>query len=193
MGMIAAPDLTSVLRLHANRRLRELATEDTRATEERQLLAWCAAPQETRFGRDHGFASIHDVRGYQERVPLRSYGQLWDEYWREPFPILDDVTWPAACRSTPCRPAPRPGREAHPLLAAMVRSNRRAAWTSWSITSPPRPRAGSSTAASSCSAAAPTSRSWPKVSGPATSVASPRSCSPGGAARSRFRRPRSAS
>ena len=128
MGGMLPPDLTGLLRPHAERRRRQLAAEDARTSQERQLLRLVRRAEGTRFGRDHGFAAIHDVRGFQERVPLRSYGQLWDAYWRDGFPTLDDVTWPGRIPFFAVSSGTSTGAVKHiPCSAAMVRSNRRAA------------------------------------------------------------------
>jgi hypothetical protein len=122
------PDLTGLLRPYAERRRRALAVEDTRAAQERQLLALVRRAQDTRFGRDHGFAKVHDVRGFQERVPLRTYGQLWDAYWRQGFPNLVDVTWPGRLPFYAVSSGTSTGAVKHiPCSRAMVASNRRAA------------------------------------------------------------------
>ncbi|WP_439814426.1 GH3 family domain-containing protein [Zavarzinia sp. CC-PAN008] len=85
---------TAVLRLHAGRRLRQLARQDPVESQRQQLMALLARAAGTRFGRAHGFAAIHDVADYQRAVPLRRYEDFWTDWWREPFPRLDDVTWP---------------------------------------------------------------------------------------------------
>lgn len=48
----------------------------------------------TRFGRDHGFAAIQDVRDFQKSVPLRTYEDLWSDYLKDRYPVFEDLTWP---------------------------------------------------------------------------------------------------
>src|SRR5262245_32180564 len=48
----------------------------------------------TRFGRDHDFAGVQSIGDYQARVPLRTYEQTWDDYWKSAYPRLQGVTWP---------------------------------------------------------------------------------------------------
>ena len=48
----------------------------------------------TRFGQDHAFSSVADIRDFQRRVPLRRYEDFWREYWQPDFPRLVDCTWP---------------------------------------------------------------------------------------------------
>ena len=50
----------------------------------------------TRFGRDHGFAKISGVKDFQNRVRLRTYEDMWGEYWSRDFPVLTDCSWPRA-------------------------------------------------------------------------------------------------
>ncbi len=84
--------------------------------------------KETRFGRDHGFAGITSVADYQARVPLRTYAQHWDDYWKEPFPHLTDCTWPGTIPYFAVSSGTSSGKVKHiPCSAAMVKSNKRAA------------------------------------------------------------------
>jgi len=62
--------------------------------QERQLLSLVNKSTQTKFGQDHGFSKIKSVADFQSAVPLRKYESFWNEYWKEPFPILQDVTWP---------------------------------------------------------------------------------------------------
>lgn len=120
--------LTGLLRLYANRRLRRLSAEDPRASQERELLKLVRKAQGTRFGRDHGFARIRDVRGFQERVPLRRYDQLWEEYWRAAFPRLEDCTWPGLMPFFAVSSGTSTGKVKHiPCSREMVASNKKAA------------------------------------------------------------------
>ena len=81
----------------------------------RELVAKAAG---TRFGRQHDFAGIRTVADFQRRVPLRTYGQLWDEFWKKRFPELDnvDLARPDAVLRGLVRHRERQG-QAHPLLA----------------------------------------------------------------------------
>jgi len=87
-------DATFLLRFYARRRQRTLACRDYAAQQTRQLLALVRRAAKTRFGREHGFASIRSVADYQSRVPLRSYEDFWRDYWQPVFPKLSDCTWP---------------------------------------------------------------------------------------------------
>ena len=63
-------------------------------TQERGLLNIVHRAKDTRFGREHDFASIGSVAEFQTRVPLRRYEDFWTEYWGDTFPILENCTWP---------------------------------------------------------------------------------------------------
>jgi len=82
----------------------------------------------TRFGRDHDFASIHDVSDYQARVPPRTFGEHWDTYWKADFPRLDNCTWPGVMPYFAVSSGTSTGQVKHiPCSMAMVRANKRAA------------------------------------------------------------------
>ncbi len=87
-------DATWAMRLHARRRLRQLAAMDPQATQRRVLSSLVRRARHTRFGRDHGFSAIRTLDDYRARVPLRDYDGFWEAYWRAAFPRLVDCTWP---------------------------------------------------------------------------------------------------
>ncbi len=62
--------------------------------QEELLLAMVGQASQTRFGIDHNFAEIKDVAQFQGQVQIRDYSDFWDGYWKDAFPILEDVTWP---------------------------------------------------------------------------------------------------
>ena len=87
-------DATPLLKIYAARRLRALRAEDPAASQARQLNSLMRRAAQTKFGRDHNFASLRDVAGYQAAVPLRRHESMWREYWQPAFPVLDDCSWP---------------------------------------------------------------------------------------------------
>jgi hypothetical protein len=132
----AAPARPSRLRLPATELLkgyafvrgRILDRQDPAALQQRELLKLVAAARDTRFGKDHGFAGIRSIADYQARVPLRTYNQLWDSYWKDPFPHLADVTWPGTIPYFAVSSGTSSGQVKYiPCSMAMVKSNRRAA------------------------------------------------------------------
>ena len=87
-------DATPIARLLLKRRHRRLMQADAVADQRKQLAKLVKTAAGTRFGRDHDFAAIKTVEDFQRAVPLRNYEQMWTGYWKDPFPILDNVTWP---------------------------------------------------------------------------------------------------
>ena len=85
---------TPFLKAYAWNRWRTLARQDAVEAQRQELLKLVRKAERTRFGQDHRFHSIGKVSDYQKRVPLRTYGQHWDEYWKDAFPRLVDCTWP---------------------------------------------------------------------------------------------------
>ncbi len=86
--------IDAALKFYSRRRRQTLADEDAVAAQERQLLALLEKAKNTKFGRDHGFSSLRSVRDFQRAVPLRRYEAMWNDYWKSPFPILTDISWP---------------------------------------------------------------------------------------------------
>jgi hypothetical protein len=83
--------------------------------------------QDTRFGRDHDFASIRSIEDYQQRVPLREYEAFWKTYWQPSFPRLCDVTWPGSIPYFALSSGTTSGTTKYiPVSREMVASNRRA-------------------------------------------------------------------
>ncbi|PWC41145.1 GH3 auxin-responsive promoter family protein [Azospirillum sp. TSO22-1] len=122
-------DATPLLRLYARQRLRRLARQRPAETQERQLLRLVRRAEETRFGRDHGFARILSVRDFQERVPIRRYEAMWADYWRPAFPVLTDISWPGTIPYFAASSGTTTGRTKYiPVSHAMLRANTRAAF-----------------------------------------------------------------
>ena len=87
-------DLTLFLKLYAFQRGQRLRLEDPVLRQERELLTLLGFAEHTRFGKDHGFASIRSVADFQKGVPLRRYEDFWRDYWEPGFPRLVNCTWP---------------------------------------------------------------------------------------------------
>lgn len=87
-------DATPFLRLYARWRNSFLQNHTPTDLQSRQLLSLIRHAADTDFGKQHGFASINTVAEYQRRVPLRSYEQFWSEFWQQPFPRVENRTWP---------------------------------------------------------------------------------------------------
>lgn len=87
-------DATPLLRAFARYRLARLDHQDPVETQQRHLRGLIRHARDTRFGHDHGFASIATVEDFQRQVPLRHYEAFWEAYWRDDFPLVEDATWP---------------------------------------------------------------------------------------------------
>ncbi|HEX8376164.1 MAG TPA: GH3 auxin-responsive promoter family protein, partial [Geminicoccaceae bacterium] len=120
--------LTPVLQAYARNRLDQLSREDAALAQRRQQTSLVAKAAGTKFGKHHDFAGIRTVADYQKRVPLRTYGQLWDEYWKRGFPDLVDVTWPGRIPYFAVSSGTTSGKVKHiPCSVAMARANQKAA------------------------------------------------------------------
>lgn len=118
---------TSLFRPYARWRLDQLGAEDAPLAQRRQLTGLVQAAAGTKFGKHHDFAGIRTVEDFQKRVPLRTYDQLWEDYWRRPFPDLVDITWPGRMPFFAVSSGTSSGQVKHiPCSKAMVRSNKRA-------------------------------------------------------------------
>jgi hypothetical protein len=116
---------------YARRRTAQLDWDPVAETQRQTLLRLVRTAANTRFGRDHGFASIRTVADYQRQVPLRDYEALWNDYWQPSFPHLTGATWPGAIPYLALSSGTTTGTTKYiPVSAAMLASNRRAALTS---------------------------------------------------------------
>ena len=111
------------LKAYARRR-KPLA--DPATAQERQLLKLVNAAKNTTFGHDHDFAEISSVADYQRRVPIRTFEDFWADYWSEPFPRLENVTWPGTIRYFARSSGTTTGESKHiPCSDDMITANNR--------------------------------------------------------------------
>ena len=123
-----------VLQQYARRRVQALDQLPAASRQRDTLLALVRKAQRTRFGRDHDFARIRSVADYQDRVPLRDYEAFWQEYWQPAFPQLAGATWPGPIPYLALSSGTTSGVTKHlPISAEMLRSNRRAAFTTMAL------------------------------------------------------------
>jgi hypothetical protein len=121
-------DATPLLRLYAARRARFWARTDPAAVQERLLLGLVRTARATRFGRDHGFDTIRSVADFQTCVPVRTYEQVWGDYWQAAYPRLTDIGWPGTIPFIAVSSGTTRGATKYiPVSDAMVRANRKAA------------------------------------------------------------------
>lgn len=114
----------------AHRRVAELDRLDIAEVQERTLLDLVARAAETKFGRDHEFASIRTIADYRSRVPIREYPAFWDEYWKSSYPNLQGTTWPDFVPYYALSSGTTSGTTKFiPVTREMVASNKKAALT----------------------------------------------------------------
>jgi hypothetical protein len=114
----------------ARRRLARLAAVDPVAIQERTLLGLVRKARATRFGRDHAFAAIRSVADFQDAVPLRTYEDVWKLYFRDQYPLFDDLTWPGRIPYLALTSGTTQGATKYiPISREMLASNRKAART----------------------------------------------------------------
>ncbi len=122
------PDFTPFLKLYARHRLGVLKHQDPVETQTRQLLGLVRKARGTRFGRDHDFDRIRTIADFQERVPVRTYEDLWQDYWSGAFPDLSGQTWPGRAPWLAVSSGTTSGATKYlPVTPAMMRANKRAA------------------------------------------------------------------
>ena len=84
----------------------------------------------TRFGRDHGFASIRTVDDFQRAVPLRTYEDLWTDYLEARYPVFEDLTWPGRIPYLALTSGTTQGATKYvPVSREMLASNKKAGQT----------------------------------------------------------------
>lgn len=114
----------------ARRRVARLEAADPVAAQERTLRGLLRTAEETRFGRDHHFSAIHTVAEFQRAVPLRTYEDLWNDYLRDAYPVLQDLTWPGRVPYFALTSGTTQGATKYiPVTREMVRSNLKASKT----------------------------------------------------------------
>ncbi len=121
-------DLTPLLKLSARRRAMQLARIEPAAAQRAQLAHLLAEAETTRFGRDHEFHAIRAPEDFRDAVPLRTYDDMWRDYWSASFPVLDDVSWPGRVPYFAVTSGTTGDVTKYiPVTRAMVHSNRKAA------------------------------------------------------------------
>jgi hypothetical protein len=118
-------DLTPLVRIYARFRLKRIDSLPPGAVQEKELRGLLSAASQTRFGREHGLSAVRTVEDFQRAVPLRYYEDFWEEYWKEPFPVLEDCTWPGRVPYFALSSGTSSGTTKNiPLTEEMIRSNR---------------------------------------------------------------------
>jgi GH3 auxin-responsive promoter len=114
----------------ARRRVAALERADPAAEQRSQLRSLLKTAKDTRFGRDHGFASLQSVEDFQRAVPLRTYENLWNDYLKDRYPVFDNLTWPSRIPYLALTSGTTLGGTKYiPVSAEMVESNVKASKT----------------------------------------------------------------
>ena len=122
-------------------RTRSLAELDPVEVQRRSLLKLLGLASATRFGIDHGFASIQSVAEYQARVPIRTYEALWTDYLKDHYPRFDNLTWPGRIPYLALTSGTTQGSTKYiPVSREMIASNQKAAKTMVAFQMASRPR-----------------------------------------------------
>jgi hypothetical protein len=122
-----------VMGRYGTHRTVQLDHRPARRIQEQTLLRLVRHARRTQFGRAHDFEGVCTVADYQRRVPLRTYEDFWEEFWRSPFPHLADVTWPGPISYFALSSGTTSGSTKYiPLSRQMLASNQKAALTTLS-------------------------------------------------------------
>lgn len=124
----------AVLVRYAHNRAAALDRMDAGKVQHDTLLRLVRHARNTRFGRDHDFARISSVADFQARVPVREYEWFWENYWKAAYPRIDDITWPGKIPYYALSSGTTSGATKYvPVSPEMVRSNRKAAFTTTAL------------------------------------------------------------
>jgi len=120
-------NVTPFLKAYAKKRYKNLLNQDYQQTQLNQLLKLINYSKDTQFGKDHNFSSINSIEEYQKNVPLRYYEDFWDQYWKESYPVLNNLTYPGTIPYLPVSSGTTSGVTKHiPLTKDMLKSNNKA-------------------------------------------------------------------
>lgn len=114
----------------AQTRVAALRARDPIDVQRRTLQRLVRLAKGTRFGRDHRFDAIGGVGDFQRHVPIRTYEQIWDLYFRDAYPTFDNLTWPGRIPFFALTSGTTQGATKYiPISREMVRSNLKASKT----------------------------------------------------------------
>lgn len=127
----------------ARRRVTVLSASDPIVIQQRTLLALVRKARRTRFGTDHSFARIRSIADYQRAVPLRTYEDVWQSYFKDQYPIFENLTWPGRIPYLALTSGTTQGATKYiPVSRAMLASNKKASLTMVAYHLASRPRSG---------------------------------------------------
>src|SRR5580692_4390251 len=120
----------AVLLRYAHHRVAALDRMDAAKVQHNTLMKLVGHARNTMFGQDHDFSRISSVADYQARVPVRDYEWFWNNYWKDVYPNLDNVTWPGKIPYYALSSGTTSGATKYlPVSREMVRSNKKTAFT----------------------------------------------------------------
>jgi hypothetical protein len=134
LDLLGSPSVRSAVNAgfhcHARLRTARLSQSDPIMIQDRTLRYLVHKARPTRFGRDHGFDQIGSIAEFQRRVPVRTYEQMWERYFRGAYPVYVDLTWPGRVPYLALTSGTTQGATKYiPVTHEMVAANRRAAQT----------------------------------------------------------------
>jgi len=120
-------NLTPFLRLYAAYRSKQLFRLSPVQAQERELSTLVKKAANTKFGLQHNFSRISCVADYQNAVPLRTYEEFWNDYWKSGYPVLTNCTWPGTIPYFPVSSGTTSGTTKYiPCSQEMIQSNNKA-------------------------------------------------------------------
>jgi hypothetical protein len=109
------------------RRQLEAVWRDPAGVQERALRRLLATARDTEFGLAHGFRSVRSLAEYQERVPVRDYGQL--RPWLERAAAGEEsVVWPGRGQDWVKTSGTTAGDKLIPVTREALAAHRRGGW-----------------------------------------------------------------
>lgn len=119
---------------YAYHRTKALDRLDVPRVQRKILARLLRKAEQTRFGRDHSFAGIRNIKDYQAAVPVRDYEAFWQQYWQPVFPNLEGATWPEPIPYYALSSGTTSGTTKYiPISREMLASNRKAAFTTMGL------------------------------------------------------------
>ncbi len=86
-------NLNFLIKKYAKYRYKQLEKKNIVETQKKILFNLLKKSSNTKFGKDHNFKSIRTLADYQKNIPLRTYDNFWNEYWKKDFPTLKNCTY----------------------------------------------------------------------------------------------------
>lgn len=85
---------TLLFKIYAKIRAAKINNLQSTTQQKKELFKLLRFAKDTKFGKEHQFNTIKSVEDYQQRIPLRTYEDFWKDYWKQNFPVIENITWP---------------------------------------------------------------------------------------------------